>query len=65
MKSIKTFDNIFNFFYYKYFLKITFESIYLLDYKIYIFMNFFKIIKFTRGIKRLRFLIKYCERVMH
>ena len=65
IKFIKTFDNMFNFLYYKYFSKITFESMYLSEYKIYIFMNFFKMIRFIKDIEELRSLIKHYKRVIH
>ena len=65
MKFIKIFNNIFNFFHYKYFSRITFESMYLLKYKTYIFINFFKIIRFIKDIEKLKSLIKHRERIIY
>ena len=52
IKFIKIFNNMFNFLYHKYFSKITFESIYLLKYKTHIFINFFKMMRFIKDIKK-------------
>ena len=65
MRFIKIFNDMFNFFYYKYFLRITFESMYLLKYKIHMFINFLEIIRFTKNIKKLKSSIKHRERVIY
>ena len=58
------FDTIFEFLYTKYFFKTAFESIYLLEYKIYIFIDNLEIMRFTGKIQRLRLLIKYQKKVL-
>ena len=65
MRSVKFFDEMFNFLYFKYFFRIAFNSIYLLNYKIYMFINSFEMIKFIDNLKNLRFFVKHHKRVMH
>ena len=59
INATTNFDIIFEFLYIKYFFKTTFKSIYLSKYKIYIFINNLKIIKFIEKVQRLYLLIKY------
>ena len=59
IKFIKTFNEMFDFFYFKYFFRIIFNLIYFLSYKIYIFTNSLKIINFINNLKDLRFFIKH------
>ena len=58
------FKAIFNFLYYKYFLYIAFDLVYLLEKKIYIFIDSLKIVGFTSSRNRLRSLAKYKKKAI-
>ena len=65
MKFIKIFNEMFDFLYFKYFSRITFNLIYFSNYKIYMFTNSLKIINFINNLKDLRFFIKHRERIIY
>ena len=61
--SIINFKTIYEFLLNQYFFKIAFESIYLSKSKTHLFANNLKLLKFENNIKRIRFSIKYREKI--
>ncbi len=59
------FEILFKFFYEQYFFKCVFDSIYLLDYKIQLFLNSLEILEFEESTSKLRSLLKYKKKILN
>ena len=57
--SIIIYDALFQFFYKRYFSRCAFESVYLIKFKILMFINILKMLKFEKSVEDLRSFIKH------
>ena len=64
MNVVEFFDDMFRFLSTLYFPRVAFESIYLQEYKTYMFMNFLKMMRFTEGVEGLRPSVKHRDKML-